>query len=89
MKKCQRAPSIVSRHAAKAPSLPWRGFLVEGSDTLTLSGYNMQTGIRTGVDAQIQSPGRIVLSARLFGEMIRKMPDDVAAFAADEKRWCA
>ena len=33
----------------------------------------LQTGIRTGVDAQIQSPGRIVLSARLFGEMIRKM----------------
>ena len=29
-------------------------------------------------------PGRIVLSARLFGEMIRKMPDDVIVFAADE-----
>ena len=51
---------------------------------MTLSGYNMQTGIRTIVDAQVQSPGRIVLSARLFGEMIRKMPDDVIVFAADE-----
>ena len=55
-----------------------------GTDVLTLSGYNMQTGIRTIVDAQVQSPGRIVLSARLFGEMIRKMPDDVIVFAADE-----
>ena len=82
----QGAVNTASRAVAAKSSIPaLEGILLEGGDTLTLSGYNMQTGIRTGVDAQIQSPGRIVLSARLFGEMIRKMPDDVIVFDADDK----
>ena len=64
----QGAVNTASRAVAAKSSIPaLEGILLEGGDTLTLSGYNMQTGIRTGVDAQIQSPGRIVLSARLFG----------------------
>ena len=31
---------------------------------------------------EIQEPGSLVLSARLFGEIIRKMPDDVVVFTA-------
>ena len=82
----QQAVSTVSRAVAAKSSIPaLEGILLECEDVLRLSGYNMQTGIRTGVDAQIQSPGRIVLSARLFGEMIRKMPDDVIVFDADDK----
>ena len=82
----QGAVNTASRAVAAKSSIPaLEGILLEGGDTLTLSGYNMQPGIRTGVDAQIQSPGRIVLSARLFGEMIRKMPDDVIVFDADDK----
>ena len=81
----QSAVNTTSRAVAAKSSIPaLEGILLEGGDTLTLSGYNMQTGIRTIVDAKVQSPGRIVLSARLFGEMIRKMPDDVIVFAADE-----
>ena len=81
----QLAVNTASRTVATKSSIPaLEGLLLEGTDVLTLSGYNMQTGIRTIVDAQVQSPGRIVLSARLFGEMIRKMPDDVIVFAADE-----
>ena len=58
---------------------------VEGSDRLTMSGYNMQTGIRTAFEAEVHEEGRIVLNARLFGEIIRKLPDDLVVFAADEK----
>ena len=76
----QSAVNTTSRAVAAKSSIPaLEGILLEGGDTLTLSGYNMQTGIRTIVDAQVQSPGRIVLSARLFGEMIRKMPPTLAA----------
>ena len=71
----QSAVNTTSRAVAAKSSIPaLEGILLEGGDTLTLSGYNMQTGIRTIVDAQVKSPGRIVLRARLFGEMIRKMP---------------
>ncbi len=42
----------------------------------------LETGIRAAVPAEIREKGSLVLSARLFGEIIRKMPDDVVVFTA-------
>lgn len=82
----QAAVGTVSRAVAAKSSIPaLEGLLIEGKDVLTLSGYNMQTGIRTSFDSEIQEEGRIVLNARLFGDIIRKMPDDVIVFSVDEK----
>ena len=82
----QSAVNTVSRAVAAKSSIPaLEGILVEGSDRLTMSGYNMQTGIRTAISAEIHQEGRIVLNARLFGEMIRRLPDDIVVFSADEK----
>ena len=82
----QQAVSTVSRAVATKSSIPaLEGVLLEGDTQLTLSGYNMQTGIRTAVSAEIHQEGRIVLNARLFGEMIRRLPDDIVVFSADEK----
>ena len=48
----QSAVNTTSRAVAAKSSIPaLEGILLEGGDTLTLSGYNMQTGIRTIVDA--------------------------------------
>ena len=81
----QLAVNTASRTVATKSSIPaLEGLLLEGDDVLTLSGYNMQTGIRTRLEADIREGGRIVLSARLFGDIIRKMPDDVIVFSADE-----
>ena len=82
----QQAVSTVSRAVAAKSSIPaLEGVLLEGGTQLTLSGYNMQTGIRTAISAEIHQEGRIVLNARLFGEMIRRLPDDIVVFSADEK----
>ena len=82
----QQAVSAASRAVASKSSIPaLEGILMEGDMNLTLSGYNMQTGIRTAIEAQIHEAGRIVLNAKLFGDIIRKMPDDVIVFSADEK----
>ena len=82
----QQAVSTVSRAVAAKSSIPaLEGILLECENVLRLSGYNMQTGIRTTLDADIGQEGRIVLNARLFGEMIRRLPDDVVVFDADEK----
>ncbi|MBQ0037707.1 MAG: DNA polymerase III subunit beta [Clostridiales bacterium] len=82
----QAAVGTVSRAVAAKSSIPaLEGLLLEGEEMLTLSGYNMQTGIRTSFEADIPEKGRIVLNARLFGEIIRKMPDDIITFSADEK----
>ena len=82
----QRAVATASRAVAAKSSIPaLEGILLEGTTCLTLSGYNMQTGIRTAFEAEIHQEGRIVLNARLFGEIIRKMPDDIIVFSADDK----
>ena len=82
----QSAVSTVSRAvAAKSSSPALEGILLEGTNCLTLSGYNMQTGIRTSFESEIHQEGRIVLNARLFGDIIRRMPDDIIVFSADEK----
>ena len=82
----QAAVSTASRAVAAKSSIPaLEGILLEGTTCLTLSGYNMQTGIRTAFEAEVHQEGRIVLNARLFGDIIRKMPDDIIVFSADEK----
>ena len=59
------------------------GTAAQAGNDLRLTGYNLETGIRTTVPAQIEQGGSLVLSARLFGEIIRKLPDDVVVFSAD------
>ena len=82
----QSAIAVCSRAVAQKSSIPaLEGLLLHVDDQLTISGYNMQTGIRTKVSADIRSGGEIVLNARLFGDIIRRMPDDVVTFTADEK----
>ena len=72
---------------AQKSSIPaLEGLLLHAETYLTISGYNMQTGIRTRVSADVTDGGDIVLNARLFGDIIRRMPDDVVTFTADEKQ---
>jgi len=77
------AVSTASRAvAAKSAISAMEGLLIEAGDTLKLTGYNLETGIQTTVPAEISEGGTIVLSARLFGEIVRKMPDDVVTFSS-------
>ena len=82
----QSAIAVASRAVAQKSSIPaLEGLLIHVDQELTVSAYNMQTGIRTKVSADILSGGDIVLNARLFGDIIRRMPDDVVTFTADDR----
>lgn len=60
---------------AKSPIPLLEGLLLEAADDkLTVVGYDLKTGIVTSVPAEVETPGGIVLNARLFGEIIRKLP---------------
>ncbi len=52
---------------------------------LRLTGYDMEAGIKTSIDSKIQEPGEIVLSARLFADMLRKMAGEEVTILSDEK----
>lgn len=82
----QNAIAVTSRAVAQKSSIPaLEGLLLRAEQELTVSGYNMQTGIRTRVAADVTDRGEIVLNARLFGDIIRRMPDDIVTLSVDEK----
>ena len=59
----------------KSPITLLEGLLLEAEgDNVKITGYDLKTGIVTNVSAEVENPGGIVLNARLFGEIIRKMP---------------
>lgn len=78
------AVSTTSRAVAGKSSIAaLEGILIEAGSELRLTGYNLETGIRTTVPAEIKESGSLVLSARLFSEIVRKMPDDIVIFTAE------
>lgn len=83
----QSAIATASRAVAPKSSIPaLEGLLLQADDQLTISGYNLKTGIRTKISADVTEGGELVLNARLFGDIIRRMPDDVVTFSSDAKQ---
>ena len=80
----QAAISTTSRAVSPKSSIPaLEGILLEAGNDLRLTGYNLETGIRTIVPADIREEGTLVLGARLFGEIVRKLPDDIVTFQSE------
>ena len=69
---------------ASLPALEGIYMRAQGS-TLYLAGFDMELGISTTIPAQVNKPGEIVLSARMFGDIVRKMPGDIISIQIDEK----
>jgi DNA polymerase-3 subunit beta len=62
------------------------GIKIQARDgRLTLSGYDMEAGITTTLQADVQEEGEIVLTARLFAEMIRKMAGGTISVKVGDK----
>lgn len=85
--KLTEAVSTVSRAVSSKSTLPaLEGILLKASDgTITLSGYDLEMGITTSIAAEVREPGEIVLSARLFSDMVRRMPSENVTILSDEK----
>ena len=72
------AVATASRTVSPKSSIPaLEGLLVEATDTLRLTGYNLETGITVTVPAEIKETGTYIFPARLFSEIIRKLPDEI------------
>ena len=73
----QSAISTTSRATAAKSSIPaLEGILLEAGEELRFTGYNLETGIRTTVPAEVRESGSLVLSARKFADVVGQLPDD-------------
>ncbi len=74
----QNAITVTGRAVSVKSSIPaMEGILLEAEQDLKLTGYNLHIGITNTISAEISVPGRIVVPARLFTDIVRRMPDDM------------
>ena len=81
------AVSNVQRAVSTKASLPaLEGILLRAQgSSLYLAGFDMELGITTTIDAMVKEPGEIVLSARMFGDIVKKMPGEQLSIQSDAK----
>ena len=68
--------NIAGRTVAQKSSLPViEGILCKAEVGLSLTGYNMETAITYDIEAEVADPGECILPAKLFGDIIRRLPE--------------
>ncbi len=81
------AVSNVQRAVSSKSTMPaLEGVLMRSENgRLTLCGYDLELCITTSIDADIQEEGAAVVKARLFAEIIRKLPENKISVMVDDK----
>ena len=89
---CDRAALLeavgnVQRAVSGKSTLPaLEGILLRATgSSLFLAGYDLDLGITTTIEAAVKEPGEIVLTAKLFGEIVRKLPGEQVTLITDDK----
>lgn len=72
--------------SAKAAIPALEGILIKAyNNELVLSGYDLEIGITTTMEATIKEEGEVVVSAKLFSDIVRKMPEEIMEVSTDER----
>ena len=74
-----KALNIVSKAVTARTTIPiLKGILlkVNSDGTLTMSASDLDLGIEKTFKVENSQPGEIVVQAKLFGDIIRKLPND-------------
>ena len=79
--------NIVNKAVSSGTTMPiLKCLLLDASgDEIVLIGNDMELSIETIVPGTISERGRIALDARLFSEIVRKLPDETVEITVDER----
>ena len=76
--------NVASRTVAVKSSLSLiEGILCKAGQGISLTGYNMETGITYEIDADVVEPGACILPAKLFGDIVRRLPEGPVTVVVD------
>lgn len=79
------AISLASRTvAAKSTIACLEGILLRAGTGVQLTGFNLETGITVKVGAAVTEAGSCVMPARLFFDIIRKLPDEEVTICVEK-----
>ena len=77
--------SITGRTVAQKSALSAiEGILCKADTGITLTGFNMETAITYSIEADVAESGTCVLPARLFGDIIRRLPEGPVTVMVDD-----
>ena len=77
--------NITGRTVAQKSALSSiEGILCQATDRLRLTGFNMETAITYEIEAEITDGGSCILPAKLFGDIIRRLPEGPVTVVVDE-----
>ena len=77
--------NIAGRTVAQKSSLSAiEGILCRAGSGLSLTGYNMETAITYQIEADVADGGECVLPARLFSDIIRRLPEGGVTVVVDD-----
>ena len=77
--------NITGRTVAQKSTLSViEGILCRADNALSLTGYNMETAITYQIDAEVTDPGQCILPAKLFGDIIRRLPEGPVTVVVDD-----
>jgi DNA polymerase-3 subunit beta len=82
-----KALSVVSRAVTARTTIPiLKGILLnaEEEDSLSLTASDLDISIETRIKAQVFEKGAIVLPSKLFGDLVRKLPQGDVSFSEKE-----
>lgn len=77
----------VQRAVSTKTSIPAvEGILIKAlGNELILTGYDLEIGINTSINASIEEPGSIILNAKILCEILRNLPDGTVKIESDER----
>ena len=77
----------VSRAASTKTAIPAiEGILMVAKDgLLTLTGYDLEMGIKTVIAARVEEEGELVLNAHMFSETLRKLPESTVSIDSNSR----
>ena len=81
------AVNWVARSLSTRPISPsLLGIMIEVTDTITLTGSDLETATKAVLHADISAPGKVLVPGRLLAEIARALPQKSIAFTLDGTR---
>ncbi len=62
------------------------GILIKAEDNkVKLTGYDLETGIEADLASDVVEDGSVVVNSRFFGEIVKKLPEDMITIITDDR----
>ncbi|MDR2753600.1 MAG: DNA polymerase III subunit beta [Oscillospiraceae bacterium] len=81
---CQNVQRAISGKTT-IPALEGIYLKADAAGVLFLTGYDLEVGIQTQIEARVKEPGAVVLNAKVLCEILRKLPGDTIEIECDSR----